>query len=48
MALQRTILVPTELRENRSLPPPPVKKIIKSKDNCYNKWTEVRLQKIRT
>ena len=43
MALQRMILVPPELWENRSLPPPPVKKIIKSKDHSYNKLTQIRL-----
>ena len=37
------ILVPPELWENRSLPPPPVKKIIKSMDHSYNKWTKFRL-----
>ena len=43
MALQRMILVPPELWENHSLPPPPLKKIIKSKDHSYNKWTKIRL-----
>jgi len=43
MALQRMILVPPELWENRSQEPPPVKKILKSKDHSYNKWTQVRL-----
>ena len=43
MALQRMILVPPELWENRSLPPTPLKKIIKSKDHSYNKWTKIRL-----
>lgn len=47
MALQRMILVPPELWENRTqVPqpqPPPVKKILKSKDHSYNKWTQVRL-----
>src|SRR5215470_1108075 len=43
MALKRMILVPPELWENRSQPPPPVKKIINSKDHSYNKWTQVRL-----
>ena len=42
MALQR-ILVPPELWEKRSQSPPPVKKILKSKDHSYNKWTQVRL-----
>jgi hypothetical protein len=37
MALQRVILVPPELWENRSLPSPPVKKILKSKDHSYKK-----------
>ena len=45
MALQRMILVPPELWENRSMPPPPLKKIIKSKDHSYNKWTKIRLHK---
>ena len=44
MALQRMNLVPQELWENRqTLPPPPVKKILQSKDHSYNKWTQVRL-----
>jgi len=43
MALQRMILVPPELWENRSQEPPPVKKILKSKDHSYNKCTQVRL-----
>ena len=43
MALQSMILVPPELWENRSLPPPPVKKVIKSKDHSYNKLTKIRL-----
>jgi hypothetical protein len=43
MALQVMILVPPELWENRSLPPPRVKKNIKSKDHSYNKWTKIRL-----
>jgi hypothetical protein len=44
MELQSMILVPPELRENRSqAPPPPVKKILNSKDHSYNKWTQVRL-----
>ena len=43
MALQRMILVPPELWENRSLPPPPVKNIIKSKDHSFNKWIKIRL-----
>jgi len=42
MALQRMVLVPPELWENRSLPPP-IKMIIKSKDHSHNKWTQVRL-----
>ena len=42
MALQHMILVPPELWENRSLPLPTVKKIIKSKDHSYNKWTKIR------
>ena len=43
MALQHMILVPPELWENRSLPPPPLKKIIKSKDYSYKKWTKICL-----
>ena len=43
MALQRMILVPSEPRENLSLPPLPVKKITKSKDHSYNKWNKIRL-----
>ena len=43
MALQRMILVPLELWQKRSQSPPPVKKILKSKDHSYNKWTQVRL-----
>jgi len=44
MALQRMILVPPELWENRTQePPPPVTEILKSKDHSYNKWTQVRL-----
>ena len=38
------ILVPPELWENLcQTPPPPVKKILNSKDHSYNKWTQVRL-----
>jgi hypothetical protein len=39
------ILVPPEMWENRTqtLSPPPVKKILNSKDHGYNKWTKVRL-----
>jgi hypothetical protein len=46
MALQRMILVPPELWENRCktpTPPPPVKEILNSKDNSYDKWTRVRI-----
>ena len=43
MALQRMILDPPELWEKRSLSPPPVKNILKSKDHSYNKWNQVRL-----
>jgi len=43
MALQRMILVPPELWEKSSQSPPSVKKILKSKDHSYNKWTQVRL-----
>ena len=43
MALQLMILVPPEPWENRQTPPPPVKKILQSKDHSYNKWTQVRL-----
>jgi hypothetical protein len=45
MALQCTILVPPELWKNRSQSPPPVKKILKSKDHSYNKWTQIRLRR---
>jgi len=44
MALQRMILFPPELWENSSQEPLPVKKILKSTDHGYNKWTEVRLR----
>ena len=42
MALQRMILVPPEMWEKRSKTPPlsPVKKILNSKDHCYNEWTK--------
>jgi hypothetical protein len=44
MALQRMILVPPVMWENRSKTlPPPVKKILNSKDLSYIKWTKVRL-----
>jgi len=46
MALQRMILFPPELWENRcqsAPPPPPVKKRLQTKDHSYNKWTQVRL-----
>jgi len=44
MALQRMILVPPELWENRNQePPPPIKEILKRKDHSYNKWTQFRL-----
>ena len=45
MALQRMILVPPELWENCQTPPspPPVIKILQSKDHSYNKWTQVPL-----
>ena len=44
MALQRMILVPPELWESRQTPlPPPVKKILQSRDHSYKKWTQVRL-----
>lgn len=43
MALQRMILVPPELWEKRSQSPPPVKKILNSKDHSYDKWTRVRM-----
>jgi len=45
MVFERKILVPLDLRENRSqeTPPPPVKKILKSKDHSYNKWIQFRL-----
>jgi hypothetical protein len=43
--LQRKILVPPEVWENRSQAPPPptLKKILSSNDHSYNKWTNVRL-----
>jgi hypothetical protein len=47
MALQRMILVPPELWGKRCQtpsPPPPVKTILKRKDNRYNKCTRVQLQ----
>jgi len=37
------ILFPSDLWEKRSQSPPPVTKILKSKDNIYNKWTQFRL-----
>jgi hypothetical protein len=38
------ILGPPNPWENRfQLPPPRVKKILKSKDHSYNKWTRIRL-----
>jgi hypothetical protein len=46
MALQRMILVPPELWENRCktpTPPPPVKEILNSKDNSYDKWNRVQI-----
>jgi len=44
MVLQRMILVPPELRENRSPEPQKaVKEILKTKDHSYNSWTQVRL-----
>ena len=44
MALQHMILFSQELWENRQTPPPPpVKRILQSKDHSYNKWTQVRL-----
>jgi hypothetical protein len=43
MAWQPMILVPPELWENRSESPPPVKRIPKTKDHSYNKWTRVRM-----
>jgi len=47
MALQRMIIFPPELWENRSQELPPIKKILKSKDHSYNKWTQVRLHQDR-
>jgi hypothetical protein len=47
MALQRMILVPSELWEKlcqKPLPPPPVKPILGNKNHSYDKWTWVRLQ----
>jgi len=46
MALQRMILVPPELTENysqQSPPPPPATKLLKSKNDSHNKWTQVRV-----
>ena len=44
MASQLMISFPPELWENRSQePPPPVKKILKSKYYSYNTWNQVRL-----
>jgi len=44
IVMQRMILVPPELWENRSQePPPPVKVILKCKDHSNNKLTQVRL-----
>ena len=37
------ILFPPELSENRSQAPPPVKKLLKSNEHSYNKWTQIRL-----
>ena len=48
MALQRMILVPPELWEYRSVPLPPVKKIIKSNDHSYNKWTKIQDPYLKT
>ena len=47
MALQRMILIPPELWENRQIPPPPlpVKKILESENHIYNKWTQICLHK---
>ena len=44
MALQCMILVPPESWENRSQAPSPVKKILKSNEKSYNKWTQIRLR----
>jgi len=47
MALQRMILVPPKLWENRSQgPPPPVKEILKCKYHSYKKWTQLRLYQV--
>jgi hypothetical protein len=43
MALQRMILVLSELWENSFQTPPPVKQILKSTEHSYNKWNQVRL-----
>jgi len=46
MALQRMVLVLPDLWENRcqtTSPPPPVKKILKTKDHSYEKWNQFRL-----
>jgi hypothetical protein len=44
MALQLMMLFPPKQWENLSQSRPPVKKILKSKDNSDNEWTQVRLQ----
>jgi hypothetical protein len=44
MAFKRMILIPPELWENRfTSSPPPVKKTLNSKDNSFDKWTQVRV-----
>jgi hypothetical protein len=44
MALKLMILIPPELWENRfTSSPPPVKKILNSKDHSFDKWTQVRV-----
>ena len=42
--MQRTIPVPPELWENRSKAPSPrVKKTLKSNEQNYTKWTQIRM-----
>jgi len=45
MALQGMVLVPTELWEKRCQAPSPlpVKKVLKSQNHSYNKWTQVSM-----
>jgi hypothetical protein len=46
MALKRMLLIPPELWEKCSQPPPkppPVKQILKGKDHSFDKWTKIRI-----